>query len=837
MLPGWTKVRTCNSDDPPSAVERGYCQSSAMDYREVRIASENWESAFFNTWILQILLSEVLDVPTTVESSSPSFNMNLYQVNSSFGYGATIDFAALELGYQIGDCREVKETGHNRYRPCSHVLPEYWDNGLPENSDHLTMNSLGCLAGESWYIPKFTARRDPTLVSYAGLEGEENREKLARLFRRPTTWKDYCELVSSDNCQTKDDVASRPPMDDGEATSFFVPNLYTGYFRATEKNDCEQNPTTCTGHIANWPCGWTSSVVQQAYHLNIALESDGEDPTGGGYSYEHLTQIWAAANATKSDVMMIWWKPEILYQTYIGTDSEFTPVILPPPTQTCYENRVFQTECGADLESLRGDPEGACDYGVKILNKVVSKALRDEDRDVPVELHSPAYDTLLNYVISDLDLGRISEFWLSYKTDPWNFDPRKAACQWVAANMDRIESFLPPTHPRTMEREQVKNDSLRLSGMVMSCLAIVILTIASLLTHLKRNSKAIFYTQEAFLLSILSGLIILSTGAMMLAFPPTDTSCIAAAWLMNLGSCVALVPLYARISAIHSFLQSGKKMQRVRLTRKKLVRFLTMAIAAVTGFLVVWTVLDSPEQRVYYELTSSVTSDGEFIVKAIDHCASENSFWMWLSFTWQGLVLAMASATAFMALSIREDINDTRLLAAVILSHLLFFVVKIILWLFQGKASPSALMLFLSLTCSVECLAALSIYIAPKLLDKNEEHDPSETAPDLFIETTILVADISGFSAWSSVREPGQVFKFLEIVYGALDEIADKRKVFKVETTGDSYGKRIAGSPLTKRLLVKYPCANSTIQWLDSHRSLLFIFGLAFDLLLSLRIR
>ena len=52
---------------------------------------------------------------------------------------------------------------------------------------------------------------------------------------------------------------------------------------------------------------------------------------------------------------------------------------------------------------------------------------------------------------------------------------------------------------------------------------------------------------------------------------------------------------------------------------------------------------------------------------------------------------------------------------------------------------------------------------------------------DLFTETTVLFADIAGFTAWSSAREPTQVFTLLETVYGAFDTIAARRGVFKVE--------------------------------------------------------
>jgi hypothetical protein len=72
-------------------------------------------------------------------------------------------------------------------------------------------------------------------------------------------------------------------------------------------------------------------------------------------------------------------------------------------------------------------------------------------------------------------------------------------------------------------------------------------------------------------------------------------------------------------------------------------------------------------------------------------------------------------------------------------------------------------------------------------LNGNEGNNQSQ-APiaDLFPHSTILFADIAGFTAWSSSREPAQVFILLQSVYQAFDQIAKRRKVFKVETIGDS---------------------------------------------------
>jgi hypothetical protein len=80
----------------------------------------------------------------------------------------------------------------------------------------------------------------------------------------------------------------------------------------------------------------------------------------------------------------------------------------------------------------------------------------------------------------------------------------------------------------------------------------------------------------------------------------------------------------------------------------------------------------------------------------------------------------------------------------------------------------------------------------------NDNEDGSSTAishrdnatsaiAEYFLSTTIVFADIVGFTAWSSIRDPYQVFTLLETIYDAFDSIADSKSVFKVETIGDCW--------------------------------------------------
>jgi class 3 adenylate cyclase len=58
---------------------------------------------------------------------------------------------------------------------------------------------------------------------------------------------------------------------------------------------------------------------------------------------------------------------------------------------------------------------------------------------------------------------------------------------------------------------------------------------------------------------------------------------------------------------------------------------------------------------------------------------------------------------------------------------------------------------------------------------------------DFFPNCTVFFADIAGFTAWSSTREPAQVFILLQTIYQNFDRIAKRYNVFKVETIGTSH--------------------------------------------------
>jgi uncharacterized membrane protein len=721
LLPDWHKIRVCNSDDPPSSAEKGFCRPSPLDYTEVRRLSQNWESAFFGTWILQILLSEILDVPVSVETGFPELNVDFYNIDSSFDYGGANDWDAMSTGTLVGDCRDLKTYDPEEYQACGHVIPEVWSENLPtirqyEKDGVLEAPvALGALAAQIWFVPKFTVERDPTLMNYIGLQGEENRRKLAERFKRPTSWKDYCEEVSATKCSDEDEVASRPPRTEGEESSMFAEGLYTGHFRSSEKNDCEINNSTCTGHISDYPCGWNSFIKQQTYHLNIPLESSGPEASGG-YSYSQLPQIWAAANATKSDVMMLWWFPDALYTTYLGTDAEFTPVVLPPPTQSCLDARInVNDRCGDDVALKVGSAEGSCDNPPQSLQKVIGATLRDlsEDPSVPVELWSPAYEAIMNYQINELQLGEIFD-------ERKNYVARETTCRWVAENIDLVMSFVPKSYPRVVEKEDISDSGASIAALAFACLAALMVLVSFYFTVQQRKTRVMYNAQVEFMYLLLGGTLLISLGALLMTREVTKTLCSAIPWTVHVGYILVVFPVVLRVDATNCLLNSGKQLQRVRLDTGKHFGWVAVGVVAVAVHMVTWTILDPIQAESDYRLTSDINEFGESILSAASKCSSESDLWLIGITAVVTLFLLYGLVLSFMASRVKEDSNETKNLAVLILVQFIAAIIRLSGLFMRESFDSENTMANRSLLLSIEVILVLLIFVIPKLLEKSD---------------------------------------------------------------------------------------------------------------------
>jgi adenylate cyclase len=69
-----------------------------------------------------------------------------------------------------------------------------------------------------------------------------------------------------------------------------------------------------------------------------------------------------------------------------------------------------------------------------------------------------------------------------------------------------------------------------------------------------------------------------------------------------------------------------------------------------------------------------------------------------------------------------------------------------------------------------------------------------ERIAEAYRNTTVLFADLVGFTPWAGRNDPGQVVSFLDDLFSRFDELAAACGVEKIKTIGDSY-MAVAGAP------------------------------------------
>ena len=764
---------------------------------------------------MQIILSELLDVPTTIETGSPYKHMNFYDKYNRFDHGPGNYVRSMIKAREVGDCRPLgvhnrklfgpdgnnetspaKDVDATAYQQCAHFVPEVSDE-LDQTVSHDYIydgifdapKGMGSLGQEAWFIPKFTAQRDPSLVSWLGMIGgpmgnDENRHKLAARFKRPTTWKVYCDEISPTNClgrinvanetfanatdanEDMDEVVMRPPKNELEGSRYFVRGLYKGHFRATEENDCEAHPKKCTGHIVDYPCTSLSYVYEQTQYLNISLESNGDSPGNGGYDHSSMEEIWRAANATQSDVIMTWWTPDVLFQEFQGTNAEFIKVNLPTPTEQCLDARIEVVDrCDAKYRTPATNlHRGECDTLTRPLLKMSTANLYDlihnPDR-IPEALQSPAFDVLDNFQFAEQELNEIFVSWNAMKhsmNGTINADPRKAVCDWVGEHLDYMNSFVPRTYPRVVHEETNRRRTLMhvAAGFAACVLLGVIFTGIKLYSH--RNRRIMQLAQIDFLWLLLSGALMITVAALIMVTRLNDATCIIVHWIINIGYTLVLVPLIVKVAAVIKLASAAKKMRRLRLTREKLFRAVWCIFSLVVVFMILWTVLDPPRSAYEYKLKlHDRNENGDTIVSYRRICHGNSMAFQSVSVGWHMFMLVVASVLAVQMSKIEsQELSESGTLAVLIYSHAVFVLIRMVTY-FLGSSmavKESLLIEMRSIVFSLDALSTILIYFMPKFLTR--EDDMTNTSGSMFFSSIepFQTPSKSGF------RFPGRSSKY-----------------------------------------------------------------------------
>jgi len=605
-----------------------------------------------------------------------------------------------------------------------------------------------------WYVPKFTIDKDPSVGSVIGLRGKENQHKLAKLFKRPATWQQYCDDISSTGCAQRDDVAERAPESEDEGGFFFKEGLYTGHFRYTEKNNCTLNPDTCTGLMVEPTCNYSSFTQSQIYWNDMYLESsEGTLEPYGSFSWAHQVQIWYAANATRSDVLFEWWMPDWLPQVFDDGDGAFHRVTLEQPTQVCTRNRVNNEDrCSADHLVRVGKPEGSCDYEANVLKKVISASLKESTYSVPVAGRSGAYDLVKSVSVSDLAMLDILKAWRGIGVDTWGYDPREVVCSWVADNFDELRRHIPDGYPRVFSRGSQYQKLYLVAAKIMGSLATSTVFMTATLVFHFRTRRVMRYAQVNFLGLILFGFLLVSIAAITYAAEPSKASCITRHWMTMLGFTFGMVPLVVKVHALNKIMRISRKMKKVQLDKRKLYATVGFVVLLVTSYLVAWTVVDPPSPRVEMLLSE----ENGYIVHLSRECASDRPTWHIVAMCWQIILLVCATVLAFQARDVRQEFNESKSLAIMDYSHFLFAIFRaIVFFMARARPPPDVVACTISFLLSFDSLFAVSIYFGPKIMTVvRKPHESSSTIERGSSIMGISLGILGGSSGLSQSRTP-----------------------------------------------------------------------------------
>lgn len=697
--------RLCNSDDDPDSTN---CRTSQLNYPEIRVHYQNWEVAIFFSWILQISLMELLDVPVKVGLGSDTRDASFYNLDNSLLYSPVgYSWDGLRKANELnGDCQQTEED-------CVHVLPDAWVSQadiLKEEYDNGQLDYLdgnGQIGKDSLFLPKFTAQQYPFTVTYHGLS--QNRQQLAEIFKRPTTWVDYCNEVSPKNCTIPDGVADRYP-DEADMGKYFAANRYTGHFRATADNICSGTQNgTCTGHAVAPPCDWSTFLEGQAYWLDMALKSSGPNHINGGYNYGEMIQIWNAANATKSHVIMHWFEPDAVVEVFRDTDAEFTRIYLPPASLQCEAERLTVADrCSEDPVVRRGSKVGSCDNAAHVTKKVIARSLRDMTLAAEVVDQSPAYNFIQNFNMDQLEINEMLGHFVAKGRN--GYAAREAVCSWVANNTDYLKSLMPPNHPKVFRSREDYDQTVTIAAYILGFITLAYIVICSAISYKKRKAAVFVYSQVHFIFVMIFGLFLVAIGAILNGIEPNSTICMARIWLVGLGYTFELVPLIIKVTALNHLMKASKKMRRVNIKRGQLYTSLMVLSGIVALYLIVWTVVDPSKASEVRTL-----EDDQITVTSHFGCRSSSAYWNVTYLIWETLLILWCSVLAFQSRNIQAEFNESKTLGTMIYSHFIFLVLRVIVSLvFEDDAYTSSIAT--SYLLSFDINVALTIYLVPKMV-------------------------------------------------------------------------------------------------------------------------
>ena len=192
---------------------------------------------------------------------------------------------------------------------------------------------------------------------------------------------------------------------------------------------------------------------------------------------------------------------------------------------------------------------------------------------------------------------------------------------------------------------------------------------------------------------------------------PNEDICISLMWLLLMGITFTLVPVIVKTSAINRLIQSSKKSQRVNISRRVLFGQVLFCALGVAGFMVAWTVLDTP----YGQVTQRLDPEDPTIIVADLRCGSNYYYWKIAAYAWEVMLLVLAAVLAFQSRGVLSQFNESKSLGIMVYSHFMFLILRGVTQVFFYLPSLNFAIVsaILSMNYSIDSCKCHFLYLPP----------------------------------------------------------------------------------------------------------------------------
>ena len=614
--------------------------------QEIYIAPQNWLSANLVSNAAQIFMVEYMKYPVLYRYDK-SVSKGFYEEHietplytrekvSAYDLDAIKNGGCINNAYIAGTTRlNLTCKCTDPTKPCAHVQFEYWES-VAKRVEKMALNRtiergglIGFIGRIALMVPKWAVDTDHSLATYRGFQ---DREKMARLFKRPVNWTEYCnrfyplESIKSSLC---------PPLNTNLGDKYFhrFSNndtiVFHGYFDGNGINNCTLNPSTCIGSaIILEKCDWGDFSKFMIPLNNVSLSFHGPKQRGG-YTISNVAEIWAAAKDRKEMVLMWWWKPDVLFYEYAETEFEMFDVLFPTSTKECRLTRreIFKDICKNEHPDVyRNFSKANCDDKPQALHKTLSVSLQKQAKRINDRLFnekhvpSPIYTFLKDYQFEDDNLQKVFKIYYTIKN---NYKQRwkqiesvamnHALCSVISENRSEMrrnwksavhEGYLCPNVLSLNDRSKIY-DAIPIFFSILHVIAIahaVYCTCAIIGTYIipyfkkqKLNDKDI--QQRNYENVLYFGIICVNIEVILTTAEPNVESgnnihCTLEFAFRYFSTVFTIIPLVCRLRSMTAIFSSKKVKTYLPGESRKMIMTTLAVFAFVIVYLIIWAIVD-----------------------------------------------------------------------------------------------------------------------------------------------------------------------------------------------------------------------------------------------------